>query len=125
MVAGLTVNPSMRVISCPFAMIPMAGGALDPGRPVRRSGNSVMALDTGDPSMDCLSILFLIHIERNRLSIHLLFHILLSMTIHAEKDGGDDPFCAIEVDLTMALPAELLLRLHDLLIRQPPGKERG
>ena len=95
MVASLTVDTSMRVMRCPFAMIPMTGGTLDPGRPVRRSGNSIVALDTGNPPMDRLSILLLVDIEGDRLPTHLLLHILLPVAIHAEQGGGHDPLIAI------------------------------
>jgi hypothetical protein len=63
-----------------------------------------MASDAGDPPMDRLSILLLIDIKGNRLPIHLLFHILLSMTILAEKNSRHDPFITVQVGLTMTLP---------------------
>src|SRR4030042_1713435 len=103
----------MRVMSCPFAMISVAGGAFDQGRPMGRGRHPVMASDAGDPSMDRLSILLLVDGEGNRLPIHLLLHILLPVAIHAEKDRGHDPLVAVQIGLTMALQTKFLLRFHD------------
>ena len=122
MVAGLAVDTSMRVMSCPFTMIPVAGSTFDQRSSVGRGCNPIMASDTSDPPMDRLSIFLLIHIERNRLPIHLLFHIRLSMTILAEKNNRHGPFMTVQVGLTMTLPTQLLLRLHDLFVGQSSGK---
>jgi hypothetical protein len=88
-------------------------------------GDPVMASDTGDPSMDGLSIFLLINRKRNRFSIDLLFDILFSMAIHAKKNGSGDPLIAVEIGLTMATPAQLLLRLHDFFIGQSSGKRES
>jgi hypothetical protein len=126
MMTGFTVDTSMRVMSCPFAMIPMTRSTLDGCRFMGRSGDIFMASDAGNPPMDRLPIFLLIDIERHRFPIHLLFHIFLSMTIHAEKNRDGYSFVTVQVGLTMALPTELLLRLHDLFVGQPPSKrERG
>ena len=54
-----------------------------------------MASDASDPSMDRLSILLLIDIKGDRLFIHLLFDVLLSMALRAEKDRSRDPLIAV------------------------------
>ena len=84
-----------------------------------------MASDTGDPSMDDLSIFLRINRERNRFSIHLLFNVLFSVAIHAKENGSGDPLIAVEIGLTMATPAQLLLRLHDFFICQSSGKRES
>jgi hypothetical protein len=94
-VAGFTVDAPMRVVRCPFAVISMARSALDPGRPVRGGGDPVVALDASDPSVDRLCIFFLVNGEGNGFSIDLFLHILFPMAIHAEKDGGHNPFVAV------------------------------
>src|SRR5512139_4329585 len=72
--------------------------------------------------MDRLCILLLVDEEGDRLPIHLLFHILLPVAIHAEKDGDHDPLVAVQIGLTMALPTEFFLRFHDFFICQSPAK---
>ncbi len=75
--------------------------------------------------MNRLSIFLLIDIKGDWLPIHFLFGILLSVALHAEKDRSRDPLVAVQIRLTMALPAKFLLRLHDLFVGQSPGEREG
>jgi hypothetical protein len=79
MVAGFTVDTSVWVMGFSLAMISMTGGALDQGSAVGRGSNPIMTSDTGNPSMDGFPIFLLIHIERDRFAIDLLFYILFPM----------------------------------------------
>jgi hypothetical protein len=121
MMASLTSNPSMRVMGCPFAMIPMTGGTFDHSSSVRRTGNPFMTTYAGGPSMNRLAIFFLINIERDWFSIDLLFNILFPMAILAEKNRCGHAFIAVQVGLAVALPAEFFLSLHPLFVCQPSG----
>jgi hypothetical protein len=69
-----------------------------------RGGDSLMAFDAGNPSMDRLSIFFLIKIERDGSPIDLLLDILFPMTIHTEEDGSSHPLVTVQIGLTMAPP---------------------
>ena len=75
--------------------------------------------------MDRLSKFLLIDRKGDRFSFHLLFHILLPMAFHAKSDGSRNPFTAVQIGLTVAPPAELLLCFHDLFVRHAPAERWG